>query len=166
MVLSVYNKGSMSQKGFTLVEILVAISIILVLALVLASVFQFSGVLARKSLDRAIAVTLAEEGIEVAKLWRDTSWDTYIATKVAETPYYLSFTAGQWQAGTSANWLFDRFERVVVFTPVYRNGSQDLSSSGTIDTGSRLVSTTVSWWDGQATSTYNLSALITDQFNN
>ncbi len=153
-------------RGFSLVEVLVGISLLLILALAAAALFQFSGALTRRSLDKVTAANLAEEAIEVAKLWRDESWANLIATKAAETPYYLVWTGADWQASLTPSLILGRFERTMVFTPVYRDGNQDVSASGTADAGSRLVSVTVSWSERGATSTYALSALIANQFNN
>ncbi len=158
----------MNPRGFSLVEVLVSVSIILVLAISIASLFQFSGALAKRSLNKVVAVNLAEEGLEVARVWRDNGFTTQITAKTNNTSYYLLFatTTATWQATTTLTWSLERFARCVTFLPVYRDTNADIiSSGGTLDPNSRLVTATVSWLEGQATTSYALSALITNQFS-
>lgn len=64
-------------KGFTLIEVIVAIAVILtaIVGLVGLSSFSVSGLQTAKS--KVIAVNLAQEGIEIIRNMRDGNWLTY-----------------------------------------------------------------------------------------
>jgi len=63
-----------TNKGFTLIEVLVAVAIFSVGTAVSVNVISYSLGLSAKIKDRTIAAHLAQEGIELVKNIRDLNW--------------------------------------------------------------------------------------------
>lgn len=113
------------------------------------------------------AILLAQEGIEAALTMRDSGWGTSIATYAAGTPYFLAWESGAWKATTTGSLIESTFYRTVTFGAVYRDGSDRITlSGGTLDNGTRLITSAVSWPARGATSTVTLSAYVSDLFDN
>ena len=161
------NLNKNSDPGLTLVEVLIATSIILVFLLALLGVHNLYLKTAFSNGDVIKAAELAEEGLEVARFLRDSSWSVNIVPLSLGTNYGLVFNAGVWQATTTNIWVYGIFKRVVTFSAVYRNASADIvSSGGTLDPGTLKVISTVSWPSGGATTTKSVSTYITNIFGN
>jgi len=157
-----------SRGGFMLVEILIASSMV---TLVLLAVTLYY----KKVLDVSEDTTrhiqsgfLLEEGVEALKQMRDQGWSTKIAPITVGTTYYLSWNGSVWSATTVPQRVENIFTRSFVFLNVYRDGSDNIASSGTLDPGTKKVSMTVAWryQGGNATSTESAETYITDLFSN
>jgi prepilin-type N-terminal cleavage/methylation domain-containing protein len=68
------NYKLQTNKGFTLIEVLVAIAIFSVGTAVSVNVISYSLGLSAKIKDRTIATHLAQEGVEIVKNIRDLNW--------------------------------------------------------------------------------------------
>ncbi len=136
------------SKGMTLVEVVIAASIILGAVLALLAVHSLYIKTALANADRIKSVLLAEEGLEDIRFLRDSSWSVNIAN--------LSATST----------VIDNFIRTITLSPVYRDANSDIASSGTSDSNTKLVTSSVSWWAGSATSTKSLSTYITNLYGN
>lgn len=135
----------MYQRGFGLIEILIAVSI------VTATIFAFTEV-ATKSVrltSKALAITqagfLLDEGVEAVKILRDNAW-TNIGGVTNGTTYYLQFSGSAWSL-TQTPQTIDAFTRTVVFSSVSRDASDDIATTGTVDSNTKKVTVTVSWVD-------------------
>jgi len=152
-----------SNIGLTLVEILVATSIILVFLLALSGVnnLYFKTVLLNTSSVRA--TFLAEEGLEAMRFLRDSSWINNISPLTINTGYNLVLEANTWKATTTSILIDNLFERVVNIREVYRDSSDDIvSSGGTLDPNTRFITVTVSWRTGEATTTKLISTYLSN----
>ncbi len=159
--------SSHNFKGFSLVEVLVAISIILVFLTALIGTYNLYLRIAFENSDVAKAAYLAEEGIEAVKLLRDTSWDEKILTLSMGTPYYIGFSSGTWQTIATPSYVDSLFERVVIINNVYRDGNSDIvTSGGTLDENIKKVTARVSWFHRGATTTKEMSTYIANLFSN
>lgn len=157
----------MNKKGFLLLEVVIAVSIISVSFISLIAVVSTSFQLMDKSTKNIQVSFLLEEGIEVMRTLRDTSWQSNIATLNTGTDYYLDFTNGQWQSTSSNIYIDGIFERSFRLDDVYRDGNDDItSSSGTLDNSTKKITIAVRWATGSSTSTKNISTYIADIFNN
>jgi prepilin-type N-terminal cleavage/methylation domain-containing protein len=135
------------NRGFTLIEILVACTIITTTLLFIMSAATKGIELSSRSLNYVKANYLLEEGAEAVKIVRDQGWSN-ISEKEIETNYFLTFdnTTNTWNLGTDQTLPLDSiFTRSVVFSNVYRNGDDDISESGTLDENIRKVTVLVSW---------------------
>ncbi len=136
----------MQNKGFMVVEILVATSIITVSILVAMAVAQKSVYVARQAFHATRAAFLLEEGAENARIARDNAWSNVSVLNSSE------------QIGI--------FTRTIVASSVNRdNTTKDISSAGTNDPGTKLMTVTVSWPEGGMTVSKILKFYIMDIFS-
>ena len=136
-----------NNLGFTLVEVLFACAIMTTVILSLMLSAQKGITLSSKALRQTQASFLLEEGAEAVRSIRDNNWSTISALTV-NTTYYLSYNNGTnvWTLSTTPITFIDSFfNRTVVFSDVYRDSSDDIASSGTLDPSIKKVDVKVSW---------------------
>lgn len=113
--------------------------------------------------DNIQTAYLLEEGVEATRLLRDKGWSTNIAPLSTTTTYYFAFTGGTWATTTTPQYVDGRFLRSMAIRDVQRNAStDDITSSGTYDPYTKLVTVTVSYRGREATTTRTLSTYISD----
>ncbi|HAE36978.1 MAG: hypothetical protein UR85_C0009G0014 [Candidatus Nomurabacteria bacterium GW2011_GWF2_35_66] len=164
-------------SGFTIIEILIACSIITVSMFALMQTAQKGLTLSYQALKKSQVNLLLEEGAEAVKSIRDNNWATIDGLSL-DTPYYLFFNT------TTKSWILDDtsttslsghiptypidgvFIRTVNISSVGRDVDDDiLVSGGTIDIRTKLVTISVSWPIPGSTSSKSLSFYISDIFN-
>lgn len=152
------------SKGFGLIEIIVGSTILTVSLIATSSYFQKSLQLNQDSGKTVQASFLLEEGIEVVKFFRDTSWQN-ISGLTAGASYYLRFDGTKW-ATTSSNVFVDNvFERKLVINNVSRGAGDDIvSSGGTNDANTKKATISVSWLGRSGTTTKSISTYIANIF--
>src|SRR3990167_11209677 len=129
MILSQKFLNKFSSKGFGLIEIIIGSTILTVSLIAISTYFQKSLQLSQDSAKTVQASFILEEGIEVVKFFRDTSWQN-ISGMTANTSYYFQFDGTKW-ATTTSNVLTDNvFERKLVINNVSRDANDDIVSSG------------------------------------
>ena len=109
---------------------------------------------------------LAEEGIEAVKFMRDGNWTSNIATLSSGTSYTLTFNGTVWGVTTTPAFIEGRFDRRISLSDVYRDGFGNIAASGTLDSGTKKVSITVSWWKDTATTSRQITTYVSNIFNN
>ena len=153
-----------TNKGFMMIEIIIATSIIVVFLLIAMSVASKSISFSYKSVHATQASFLLEEGAEVVRINRDNIGSN-ISGLTPGTNYYPVFSGGVWTLSTTLTKV-DDFTRTVVISNVNRNVSTgDIAVSGTNDTGTKLVIVTVTWPEGGQTMTKTLKFYISDIFS-
>jgi prepilin-type N-terminal cleavage/methylation domain-containing protein len=155
------------NAGFTLIEILVACSIMTVTTFALLSAAGKGVEVSNQALRQTQADFLAEEGAEAVKSIRDTSWSS-ISSLTDGTTYYLSFdtTSNTWSLSTIPNLIDSFFTRTVVVQTANRDTNDNIASSGTPDSGTKEVAIDVSWPSSEGTTLdRNLSFYMSDIFN-
>ncbi|MCX6755747.1 MAG: type II secretion system protein [Candidatus Nomurabacteria bacterium] len=152
-------------QGFSLIEVLIATSVLGVLAVILMSSTNKGIILSNQALDEVQASFLLEEGSEAVKSLRDTNW-TNISGVTDNTNYYLAFnnTTNVWSLSATPSKV-DSFTRVIVFSPVYRDSNDDIASSGTLDAGTKKVTVTTSWTSNGNTISKSVPFYISNIFN-
>lgn len=150
-------------KGFTLIEVVVGAAIILLFISALSAALSLYVSILPDRVDNVKAQYLVQEGIEVVKYLRNEGWDTNIAALSNNTDYYLQLDAGAWSLTTTEQ-ITDGFTRTIVFSDMYRDGNNDIATSGTLDLDGRLVTVTASWASG--TRSESLQTYITDILGN
>ena len=156
------NYSLLTNKGIVMVEIIVVITVISISLLALISVSKKAVQVSRNSLNKIQASFLLEEGVEVIKIIRDNDWDN-ISNLSFNSDYYLSFSSGSWSLSSSAN-LIDNFTRIITVENVNRDSNDDIAVSGTIDPGTKLITVSVSWPDGNQTINESLQFYLLNIF--
>ena len=108
---------------------------------------------------------LLEEGLEAARIWRDTSW-TNLGDWSSETEYYLIWSSGKWATSTINTFLDGKFERKIKLEAVSRDGDSDdiVVNGGADDPGTKLITAAVAWRASGATTTKTVSTYLTRLF--
>lgn len=147
-----------------MVEILIVISIISVSIIAFMAVAQKSIYISRQSTHTTQAGFLLEEGAEAVRILRDNAWSN-ISTLTPSANYYPTFSSGTWILSSTPG-VVGIFTRTVSMENVKRdNTTSDISSIGTDDPGTKLITVTVSWMEGGTTITKTLPFYITDIFS-
>ena len=152
------------KRGFMMVEILVAVSIITVSVLAAMTVSQKSIYVSRQAFHATQVSFLLEEGAEAVRILRDNAWSN-ISTLSPNTNYYPTFSGGTWTLSSTAN-IVGIFTRTVTTASVNRdNTTKDIGSIGTDDPGTKLITITVFWTEGGVIITKTLQFYIADIFS-
>lgn len=154
------------KRGFSLIEIVVGLAVILLCLSSLISTSHISLKIINSDTKKIKAGFLAEEGIEALKSMRAVSWKDKINILLTSTNYYLFFDGNnkEWQI-TSTPVFTDSFERKFIIENVYRDTNDDIAQTGVLDANTKKITMFVSWNGGVGT-TESVSAYITNIFNN
>ena len=161
------------NRGFGLMEILVASAIISASLFALAGTAQLAFRVIAENSNRVQAEFLAEEGLEVVRILRDSSWSSNIPPLSSGISYYpvFSSTSSTWMLASKDPGLIEGlFSRVAIFDDVYRRDSDDdivastSPDSNTLDEGTKQVTSRVSWQDDEKY--VEFTTYITDMFSN
>ncbi len=156
-----------AHRGSVLVEAVVAAGITLMILMGAITAFSFLYRRAINNMAYIQAAFLGEEGLEAARILRDSGWNTNIASQTPGVGVYLYFDGATWKATSTKTFIDQTFERVVVFDNVYRDSNQNIvSSGGTLDTDIKKVTASVSWSTRGATTTRVLSMYLANVFKN
>ena len=165
MIKMFFQKNFGERGGFGLVEIVIGSAIISLALLGVLSVAVNSVRVSEYSLREAQAGYLLLDGGEAVRSMRDISWAN-ISGLSTTTTYYLTFstsTATSRFATTSTNIFVDGiFERSFTTKDVFRDGSDNISPTGTYDAGIRKIKMNVSWWNRGATTTKSAEFYLTN----
>ncbi|MCK9352031.1 MAG: prepilin-type N-terminal cleavage/methylation domain-containing protein [Candidatus Paceibacterota bacterium] len=152
-------------KGFLLIEVIVGVSILAFCLLGIISVGQGFLRLSFQSFQGSQANFLLEEGAEVARALRDTSWNN-ISGLTAGTKYYLEYDNGlnTWATTTAVSQIDHVFYRYITVSDVNRDDATGdiLTSGGTLDEGTRKITVNVSWLASTGTSTKTAMVYLAD----
>lgn len=149
-----------------MIEIVAGIGIISIVILGLTFISEMSLKIINDSLMGVKSSFLLEEGIEAVKTLRDESWASNILPLVSGNIYYLNFNGAKWQAIFSNVFIDDKFERKFVLEDVYRDANQDIAPPGILDSNTKKLTVFVSFYGRHGTTTKQISAYITNLFNN
>lgn len=140
----------MHNRGFSLVEILVAVAVLLASFVSVLTAFQVAARHGRGTMEHVQATALAEEGIETMTTLRDAGWNNLSFLTIG-TSYDLVFNGTAWATMQTPQMIDGFFRRTVVLDDVYRrNADKDIVASSSpdakaIDAGTRKVTVRVSW---------------------
>ena len=139
------------KQGFSTVEVMTALFILSLTFLVVSEASERSLVVAEENLRQAQANFLLEEGLEVARLWRDDNWFN-LADLTLGVDYYLDFVGGRWVSSLSpypagAGNLYDIFTRRFILSAVNRDLTSHniVTIGGSPDPDIKKIEMTVSW---------------------
>lgn len=158
------------KRGFTLLEVVIASSIITASMLAILEAYSFFIRAENSNGMRVKSIYLLEEGIEASRYLRDNSWTSNILPLSTTTSYYLYFSSsnatGTWQTTTTPQIYDGVFTRKLTFGQVYRNSTTQnistTSSGSAIDPNTRKITVQVSWNDQIGSATKSMSAYLTN----
>lgn len=155
-----FTSNRKKNVGMALVEILIGSAIISggILAISTSYTTYFKYALANQK--NVEAAYLLEEGLEVVSYFRDETW-TNISSLSTTTTYYLAFSS-TWATTTTPQYVDGTFLRSLTLSDVRRDANDDIAFSGTYDPNTKMVTATVSYFQGHATTTKTMSMYITN----
>ena len=154
-----------SQQGIGVIEVLIGASIITIGLVALIESYNVYLNYALANSGNVQAAYLLEEGIEGMTFIRDKGWTANIAPLSTTTTYYLAFDAvgSTWKVTTTAQYIDNTFLRKVGITDVNRDASGYIvSSGGTYDASTKLMTVTLDYFQGHGTTTRTMSSYISN----
>lgn len=150
-------------RGFTIIEIIVVIAVIITAFSTIFGFFVFESKVSERGRLRLQAVSLTEEGIEAVRNFRDnTIWASNgLGTLTIGADYHPATSSFGWNM-ISGSETINGFSRKIDFSRVYRDANDNISSSGTEDTNTRKVVILVSWTDRLGVGSENITTYITN----
>ena len=138
-------KKNQQQNGIAIIEILIGTSILtLVLAFISYTLLLFLDT-SDLALEQTQALYLAEEGQELMRYLRDEDWQT-ISDLTEGNTYYLDIATSTIGLSSAPEVIDGTFTRAVVVDELRRDSNDDfVESGGTVDSGGRVITVTVSW---------------------
>jgi len=134
------------KKGVTIIEVLVAITIIGLAFGLLAGLSVFSIRTLRLVNESSQANNLAKEALEIARLYRNgTDWETDgLGTLITNLPYHPVIENGSWQL-IQGEETIGIFRRKIIFSKVYRDINSNIAETGVIDPNTLKVTAIISF---------------------
>ncbi len=154
------------NRGFGLLEIIIGASIISVAILAAVSCYTIYIQYALANQKNVQASYLLEEGLEATSFLRDMGWTTNISPLSVLTTYYLVWNGYYWVTSTTPQYVDGLFLRSINLANVNRDSNGRIATSGTNDPNTKLITATVSYWQGHATTTQSISTYITNLYGN
>ncbi len=152
-------------------EVLIASAIIMTSVVAIMGVYSGLTSMAIRNTAKVQAGMLLDEGAEALRFMRDVSWASNINPLVNGTTYtlYWDYSVANygWKATTTRDLIDDQFDRTFVLSAVNRDAtSYDIvNTGGTLDTGTRKATVTVSWYDGVATTSKSIIMYLYNTYN-
>lgn len=155
------------NKGLSIVEIVIAAGIIATSVIGIVGAIQVYLKIVYANTRETQAVLLLDETAEALQYLRDTSYGSNIATTTASTTYTLYWNGTGYQLATSTISLPYGMSRTILFNTVYRDGSdQIVSSGGSLDTNTKKATINIAWPYKNATTTITSEVLIHNIYAN
>lgn len=159
--MKIHHYFTKKVKGFGLIEIVVGLGILALSFVGIITVGQTFLRMSVQSVQETQANFLLEEGVEVVRSFRDISWSNIENLNIG-TKYYFSFSDGTWATSTTLVLIDNRFERKFFVSSVNRDSNDNISPTGTIDSGTRKITVTVDWRTPVGTSTKTAMIYLTN----
>jgi Tfp pilus assembly protein PilV len=146
-ILKIMN--NFNQKGFGLVEIIIAATIGMIVLLSVATYLNFSLKIAAEDINRTEALYFAKSSLEQARSIRDEDWTNINILARGDEYHFKADTScdpEKW-ISASGNNIIGRYTIQVVLSDVYRDAvNYDIvSSEGALDTETLKITSSVSY---------------------
>ncbi len=161
MFLTKTKKSFSLRRGSALAEIVIGASIMLVGLLAINASYNTYIQFAFSNQRNIEANYLLQEGLEVFSFFRDVSW-LNISRLSTSTTYFLDFNGTSWATTTSPVYVDGVFLRSITISDVYRDVSDDIATTGTYDPSIKLLTASIDYWQGKATTTKVLVKYLAD----
>ena len=159
-------KWKYNKKGFTIVELMVAIGVIVIVFLTILGFFIFDARVADRSRMRLKSISLAEEAFEAVRNFRNNnSWNVFgIGTLAPGVDYYPASSSSGWDI-ILGDENIDGFVRIIIFDRVSRDINDNIENTYNPindDSETRRVRVVVSWTDRYGPTNESLTTYITN----
>lgn len=133
------NRAKKIRSGQSIVEVIIAISILVIIgsSSIIAVLGSFSTT--RLSKEQTRATYLAEEGIEAVKSIKNQGWENLVNGE-----YGVSSESGKWAFAGNFD-VSGKYTRKVKVSDVYRINGEISKSEGEIDPDTKKITSSVSW---------------------
>jgi len=149
-----FLKGNKNTtNGFSVMELLIAISIFTVAGLAVVTAFTFYIKAGTASTERVQSLYLLDEGVEATRFMRDRGYSN-LRDLSRDTPYYIATSTNGWATSTTPVSYYNNHEITLTVSDVYRrNSDQDIVPASspdakTIDADTIRAQIDVAWGDG------------------
>ncbi len=153
-----------TKLGIGLVEVIIGVAILVFIIVGVVSAYRVMIYSSGEAIRSTQAQALLEEGLEVARIFRDTASSSILNLSVG-TDYTLVWNGTAWATSTTPSLIDGIFDRRMSVEQVYRDADNDIAGAGTLDPDTRKVTVTVSWNRGETTLTRTLSTYIGNIFD-
>lgn len=154
------------KKGFSVVEIIIASAIVTLVGVAITSSLLAYINISMKNSRNVQTALLFEETAEILQFMRDQSWSANIAPLTKETQYYLVWNGNSFVSTTTATLHQNFYARTFTLHEVKRDGSDVISSSGSVDPNTLRATISVSWLDGENAESRTTDTLIHNTYEN
>jgi prepilin-type N-terminal cleavage/methylation domain-containing protein len=135
-------RGLRENKGFSLLELILAVAIFSLSSFALASMLIDSNISTKLNSERTEALFYAKEGLEAVRSIRNDDWDTF---KDIDSTYGLNAYGGEWLLYEDSELIDDKFTRTVTIEDGTDETIKNISVNVAWDlTTTRVASTTLS----------------------
>ena len=159
-------RDSKFNRGIALVEVVVGTALLFLALTGLVTAYNVFIRAGAATLNTLQATYILEEGVEAVTSIRDFGWTSNIASLNSGVDYYLSWNGSRFVATTTVSKIDNVYSRYFTLANVNRDSGDNISSSGSSDSGTRKLSVTVSWQNAATTTVRSISTYITNLFNN
>lgn len=153
------------RQGFTIIEILIVISVFTVIFVTILGFFALDSKLFDRNKMKLKALSLAEEGVEIVRFVRDNqSWDSTLAVFNLDSAYHPIISGSSWNV-VSGSENINEFNRSIIFSAVSRDVNDNIENvynPANNDSNTRKVIVIVSWTDRGEEVSESLSAYLTN----
>ncbi len=131
------------KKGFSIIELLIAIAFIAVIIVSIFTISQFNGQVRKINDERTQALYYAVEGIEAAKLM---TWD-----QLTSGDWHFTKNGNVWDIAAGGELINAKYTRTINVSSVARQSSYqgnvygDIAASGSSDPDTKKVVVTIDW---------------------
>lgn len=144
------------MKGFTIIEILVAIVILGFVSASFAALFNFSLRANSQNEKNLMALNLSKENLEIIRALRNESWD-YLTNLTMGANYHIVKNDNQWALSQGAESI-STFNRRVIIDNVYRDINDNIiTSGGVLDPDTKKITSIIEWTNQNITLTTYLT---------
>ncbi len=147
--------------GFALIEVLIAVTIASGAMIVIVAAANKSLVFSRTTLRNYQASLATEETIEAVKSVRASGWSNISSLSTGQN-YGITWGGSNWQISGTPQTTSLGFTRTIILEDVYRDSGDDIASSGTLDSGTKKVTVTVTWTDRTSNKSQTVEFYIAD----
>ena len=149
------------KKGISLVEVIIASSIISIFMMTVSSVYSNFVQLSYDNVNKTQSVFLLDEGVDAVKTIAANSW-VQIGSLLSGTDYYLVWQDNRWQSTTTLNTIDNIFIRKFNVQDVYRDPTtlNIVYTGGVSDINSKIINMQVLWNYKGSTTTKEISFYI------